>query len=91
MIDGVKPDDAGDYTFVPDGYALSLSAKLNFLGKAYNQKQGFVSLFFTWLILTMTLSSILFPPQRSRSIMFLVKVSVSPTSKSLSMRKFETV
>uniref|UniRef100_A0A8C1JIQ5 Myosin-binding protein C, fast-type n=1 Tax=Cyprinus carpio TaxID=7962 RepID=A0A8C1JIQ5_CYPCA len=23
--------DAGDYTFVPDGYALSLSAKLNFL------------------------------------------------------------
>lgn len=31
-IDGVKPSDAGDYTFVPDGYALSLSAKLNFLG-----------------------------------------------------------
>ncbi|XP_076027080.1 myosin binding protein Ca [Genypterus blacodes] len=30
-IDGVKPADAGDYTFVPDGYALSLSAKLNFL------------------------------------------------------------
>uniref|UniRef100_A0A8C1MC16 Myosin binding protein C, fast type a n=1 Tax=Cyprinus carpio TaxID=7962 RepID=A0A8C1MC16_CYPCA len=27
----VKPEDAGDYTFVPDGYALSLSAKLNFL------------------------------------------------------------
>ncbi|KAK0148683.1 Myosin-binding protein C, fast-type [Merluccius polli] len=30
-IDDVKPDDAGDYTFVPDGYALTLSAKLNFL------------------------------------------------------------
>ncbi|XP_038591947.1 myosin-binding protein C, fast-type-like isoform X2 [Micropterus salmoides] len=31
FIDDVKPEDAGDYTFVPDGYALSLSAKLNFL------------------------------------------------------------
>ncbi|XP_026034492.1 myosin-binding protein C, fast-type-like isoform X4 [Astatotilapia calliptera] len=31
VIDNVKPEDAGDYTFVPDGYALSLSAKLNFL------------------------------------------------------------
>uniref|UniRef100_A0A8C7XIC9 Myosin-binding protein C, fast-type n=1 Tax=Oryzias sinensis TaxID=183150 RepID=A0A8C7XIC9_9TELE len=31
LIDDVKPEDAGDYTFVPDGYALSLSAKLNFL------------------------------------------------------------
>lgn len=30
-IDSVKPEDAGDYTFVPDGYALSISAKLNFL------------------------------------------------------------
>ncbi|XP_035386821.1 myosin binding protein Cb isoform X1 [Electrophorus electricus] len=30
-IDDVKPEDAGDYTFVPDGYAISLSAKLNFL------------------------------------------------------------
>ncbi|XP_076842860.1 myosin binding protein Cb isoform X2 [Brachyhypopomus gauderio] len=30
-IDDVKPEDAGDYTFVPDGYALSISAKLNFL------------------------------------------------------------
>uniref|UniRef100_A0A8C9V238 Myosin-binding protein C, fast-type n=2 Tax=Scleropages formosus TaxID=113540 RepID=A0A8C9V238_SCLFO len=30
-IDDVKAEDAGDYTFVPDGYALSLSAKLNFL------------------------------------------------------------
>ncbi|KAI4875367.1 hypothetical protein NFI96_022851, partial [Prochilodus magdalenae] len=30
-IDDVKPEDAGDYTFVPDGYALTLSAKLNFL------------------------------------------------------------
>lgn len=36
MIDDVKPEDAGDYTFVPDGYALSLSAKLNFLGKREN-------------------------------------------------------
>lgn len=33
IIDDVKPEDAGDYTFVPDGYALSLSAKLNFLGE----------------------------------------------------------
>lgn len=32
-IDDVKPSDAGDYTFVPNGYALSLSAKLNFLGE----------------------------------------------------------
>ncbi|CAL8285016.1 unnamed protein product [Merluccius merluccius] len=31
IIDNVKPEDAGDYTFVPDGHALSLSAKLNFL------------------------------------------------------------
>ncbi|KAL0984374.1 hypothetical protein UPYG_G00140600 [Umbra pygmaea] len=31
MIESVKPEDAGDYTFVPNGYALSLSAKLNFL------------------------------------------------------------
>ncbi|XP_060921586.1 myosin binding protein Ca isoform X2 [Labrus mixtus] len=30
-IDDVKSSDAGDYTFVPDGYAFSLSAKLNFL------------------------------------------------------------
>lgn len=30
-IDDVKPGDAGDYTFVPDGHAISLSAKLNFL------------------------------------------------------------
>ena len=33
MIDDVRPEDEGDYTFVPDGYALSLSAKLNFLGR----------------------------------------------------------
>lgn len=32
-IDEVKPEDEGDYTFVPDGYAFNLSAKLNFLGK----------------------------------------------------------
>ncbi|XP_030196242.1 myosin-binding protein C, fast-type isoform X2 [Gadus morhua] len=31
LIDNVKPQDAGDYTFIPNGYALSLSAKLNFL------------------------------------------------------------
>ncbi|XP_056153739.1 myosin-binding protein C, fast-type-like [Lampris incognitus] len=31
IIEDVKPEDAGDYTFIPDGYALSLSAKLNFL------------------------------------------------------------
>ncbi|KAM9633457.1 myosin-binding protein C, fast-type [Trichechus inunguis] len=31
VIDDVHPEDEGDYTFVPDGYALSLSAKLNFL------------------------------------------------------------
>ncbi|XP_037548571.1 myosin-binding protein C, cardiac-type [Nematolebias whitei] len=30
-IDDVKPEDEGDYTFVPDGYAFNLSAKLNFL------------------------------------------------------------
>ncbi|XP_072466524.1 myosin-binding protein C, fast-type [Notamacropus eugenii] len=31
VIDDVRPEDEGDYTFVPDGYALTLSAKLNFL------------------------------------------------------------
>ncbi|XP_063749113.1 myosin binding protein Cb isoform X5 [Eleginops maclovinus] len=31
LIDNVKPEDAGDYSFIPDGYALSISAKLNFL------------------------------------------------------------
>ncbi|XP_077474239.1 myosin binding protein Ca isoform X1 [Stigmatopora argus] len=30
-INDVKPSDVGNYTFVPDGYALSLSAKLNFM------------------------------------------------------------
>uniref|UniRef100_A0A673XA84 Myosin-binding protein C, fast-type n=1 Tax=Salmo trutta TaxID=8032 RepID=A0A673XA84_SALTR len=30
-IDDVKPQDEGNYTFVPEGYALSLSAKLNFI------------------------------------------------------------
>uniref|UniRef100_A0A8C2KSS6 Myosin binding protein C, cardiac n=1 Tax=Cyprinus carpio TaxID=7962 RepID=A0A8C2KSS6_CYPCA len=30
-IDDVKPEDEGDYTFVPEGYAFNLSAKLNFL------------------------------------------------------------
>ncbi|XP_043100647.1 myosin-binding protein C, cardiac-type isoform X1 [Puntigrus tetrazona] len=31
IIDDVKPEDEGDYTFVPEGYAFNLSAKLNFL------------------------------------------------------------
>uniref|UniRef100_A0A8C5QNJ2 Myosin-binding protein C, fast-type n=1 Tax=Leptobrachium leishanense TaxID=445787 RepID=A0A8C5QNJ2_9ANUR len=31
VIDDVRPEDEADYTFVPDGYALTLSAKLNFL------------------------------------------------------------
>nr|XP_033817503.1 myosin-binding protein C, fast-type [Geotrypetes seraphini] len=31
VIDDVRPEDEADYTFIPDGYALSLSAKLNFL------------------------------------------------------------
>uniref|UniRef100_A0A3Q3R375 Myosin binding protein C, cardiac n=1 Tax=Monopterus albus TaxID=43700 RepID=A0A3Q3R375_MONAL len=30
-IDDVKPEDEADYTFVPDGYAFNLSAKLSFL------------------------------------------------------------
>ncbi|XP_038556523.1 myosin-binding protein C, cardiac-type isoform X1 [Micropterus salmoides] len=30
-IDDVKPEDEGDYTFVPVGHAFNLSAKLNFL------------------------------------------------------------
>uniref|UniRef100_A0A8B9L3N7 Myosin-binding protein C, cardiac-type n=1 Tax=Astyanax mexicanus TaxID=7994 RepID=A0A8B9L3N7_ASTMX len=30
-IDDVRPEDEGDYTFVPEGYAFNLSAKLNFL------------------------------------------------------------
>lgn len=48
IIDDVKPEDAGDYTFVPDGYALSLSAKLNFLGEedriiAQRQNRGHIN------------------------------------------------
>ncbi|XP_041053921.1 myosin-binding protein C, cardiac-type isoform X2 [Carcharodon carcharias] len=31
VIDNVRPQDEGDYTFVPDGFAFNLSAKLNFL------------------------------------------------------------
>uniref|UniRef100_UPI00358FE6CA myosin-binding protein C, cardiac-type-like isoform X2 n=1 Tax=Myxine glutinosa TaxID=7769 RepID=UPI00358FE6CA len=31
MIENVRPEDEGDYTFIPDGYAFSLSAKLNML------------------------------------------------------------
>ncbi|XP_051885676.1 myosin-binding protein C, cardiac-type [Pristis pectinata] len=31
VIDNVRPEDEGDYTFVPDGFAFNLSAKLNFL------------------------------------------------------------
>ncbi|XP_063798954.1 myosin-binding protein C, fast-type-like isoform X1 [Pseudophryne corroboree] len=31
VIDDVRPEDEADYTFVPDGFALTLSAKLNFL------------------------------------------------------------
>ncbi|XP_066509468.1 myosin-binding protein C, cardiac-type-like isoform X1 [Hoplias malabaricus] len=30
-IDEVQPEDEGDYTFVPEGHAFNLSAKLNFL------------------------------------------------------------
>ncbi|XP_046696059.1 myosin-binding protein C, cardiac-type isoform X1 [Silurus meridionalis] len=30
-IDDVRPEDEADYTFIPDGYAFNLSAKLNFL------------------------------------------------------------
>ncbi|XP_056614395.1 myosin-binding protein C, cardiac-type [Triplophysa dalaica] len=30
-IDDVKPEDEADYTFVPEGHAFNLSAKLNFL------------------------------------------------------------
>uniref|UniRef100_A0A8C4QBK0 Myosin binding protein C3 n=1 Tax=Eptatretus burgeri TaxID=7764 RepID=A0A8C4QBK0_EPTBU len=31
VIEKVRPEDEGDYTFIPDGYAFSLSAKLNML------------------------------------------------------------
>ncbi|XP_075771088.1 myosin-binding protein C, fast-type isoform X2 [Pelodiscus sinensis] len=31
LIEDVRPEDEADYTFIPDGYAISLSAKLNFL------------------------------------------------------------
>ncbi len=34
-IDDVKPEDEGDYTFVPEGHAFNLSAKLNFLGTSF--------------------------------------------------------
>ncbi len=72
MIDDVKPEDAGDYTFVPDGYALSLSAKLNFLGKRENLSVFFVSNF----TFQHSPSFIILYPQRSRLIMFLIKVNV---------------
>lgn len=45
FIDNVKPEDAGDYTFVPDGYALSLSAKLNFLG----EKDRMITKVLSWM------------------------------------------
>lgn len=45
IIDDVKPEDAGDYTFVPDGYALSLSAKLNFLG----EKERMITKVLLWM------------------------------------------
>uniref|UniRef100_A0A6Q2XC56 Myosin binding protein C, fast type a n=1 Tax=Esox lucius TaxID=8010 RepID=A0A6Q2XC56_ESOLU len=35
-IDDVKPQDEGNYTFVPEGYALNLSAKLNFIELLFN-------------------------------------------------------
>ncbi|XP_078286828.1 myosin binding protein Ca isoform X2 [Rhinoraja longicauda] len=31
VIDNITPEDEADYTFIPNGYALSISAKLNFL------------------------------------------------------------
>ncbi|XP_055519396.1 myosin binding protein Ca [Leucoraja erinacea] len=31
VIDDITPEDEADYTFIPNGYALSISAKLNFL------------------------------------------------------------
>ncbi|XP_072128220.1 myosin-binding protein C, cardiac-type [Mobula birostris] len=31
LIENVRPEDEGNYTFVPDGFAFNLSAKLNFL------------------------------------------------------------
>lgn len=70
VISDVKPEDAGDYTFVPDGYALSLSAKLNFLGKREYQ-----SCFCTYLISSMANFGFLYT-QRSRLTMFHVKVNV---------------
>lgn len=36
-IDTVKPEDEGDYTFVPEGYAFNLSAKLNFMGNLQSE------------------------------------------------------
>lgn len=78
MIDDVKPEDAGDYTFVPDGYALSLSAKLNFLGKRENQ----FKLNFTF---QHSPSSIILYPQRSRLIMYPVKVNILPAPTNLTI------
>lgn len=56
-IDDVKPEDEGDYTFVPDGHAFNLSAKLNFMGntskvtlfKALQAQPTFSSLPFFYL------------------------------------------
>ena len=79
-IDDVKPQDAGDYTFVPEGYALSLSAKLNFLGERERGGGGAVVL--KVLLNTnkapqtkLTLIHVSFP-QKSRSTTSLAKVGV---------------
>lgn len=51
----MKPEDAGDYTFVPDGYALSLSAKLNFLGERHSDLYAVSCPLMTVLIILSTL------------------------------------
>lgn len=38
-IDDVTPEDEADYSFVPEGFACNLSAKLHFMGE---QLQGVV-------------------------------------------------
>lgn len=55
VIDDVKPGDAGDYTFVPDGYALSLSAKLNFLGEINRTISKLPTVFYILMVITFSL------------------------------------
>lgn len=39
-IDDVTPADEADYSFVPEGFACNLSAKLHFMGERHRGHSG---------------------------------------------------